>query len=122
MTTTEDVHEIRCSAKHNVGFYVRAGKQFLLGTRGKDGTPGKSGVDVIQMSGLGSAISTCVGAVGRITSSKIATITKIETGYPLMSSKGEEGEQPRGVALVKVTLKVNPESRLQTHEEEAPEQ
>ena len=109
---TAEVHEIRCSAKHNVGFYVRAGKQFLLGTKGKDGAAGKSAVDVIQMSGLGSAITTCVGAVGRITSSKIATITKIETDYPQMSSK-DEGEESRGVALVKVTLRVNPESRLQ---------
>ena len=93
----------------------------MLGTKGKDGAPGKEGVDVIQLSGLGGAISTCVGAVGRLASSGVAQVVKIETGYPTLK-QGETSddldETSRGIALVKVTLKVIPESRNRKHEEE----
>jgi len=126
MTSAQDIPEVRCSAKNNIGFYVRAGKQFLLGTKGKDGSPGKEAVDVIQLSGLGGAISTCVGAVGRLTSSGIAKVIKVETGYPILQSKerveqDEEAKEAggRGVALVKITLKVIPESRKQPDVEES---
>ena len=109
----EEAPEIRCSTKNKIGFYVRACRQFLLGTKSRDGSEPKQPVDVIHITGLGSAITTCVSVAGNLQNRNTAKIVKVETAYPQVkaSSEAEGKRDDRGVAQIKITLKVIPEAR-----------
>jgi hypothetical protein len=101
---SDKVTEIRCSTKKNASFYAKASKDLLLGSKGK--TP----LETIDLVGLGSAISICVGAVSRLTSSGVATVENIETGFPVLESQDKSGNE-RGIASVRVRMHVNPANR-----------
>ena len=112
-----DMPEIRCSSKQNTGFYVRTGRQFLLGTAGRDGEPGKVPVDEIALTGLGAAITHCIGAAARLEKAGVARIIKVTTDFPKLK-QDEDGRPDRGVAQIRIELRVIPESRKNAHHHE----
>merc|ERR1719159_96583 len=97
------VTEMKVSNKKGIGFYIRAASSFLKGveaqeaSEGKDAVEAKEPVDELKISGLGEAINVAVAAAARVEADKLATIQKIETQYPEMTSG-------RGCAQIVITV------------------
>merc|ERR1712110_1273229 len=86
------ITEMKVSMKKGIGFYVRAAIAFLKGieARETDGdkpaTEAKTSVDDLRISGLGEAINCAITVAVRMERDGLATIAKIETNYPDMTS------------------------------------
>ena len=88
--------EIKCSSKHSVGVYVRTAKNYIIGKEG-------DARDILTFSGLGSAISVCIGASTRLEKDGLVCVEKVETDLPEM--KGDD-QVLRMVPHMKITMKV----------------
>merc|ERR1712050_185915 len=92
--------DMKVTNQKPAGFYVRAAKSFFTGVEDKEGNK-KEPVCVLNISGLGEAISTAVAAAANVEKEGLATIHKIETGYPDMEGKG--GSQ-HGCSRIMITM------------------
>eukprot|EP00930_Biecheleria_cincta_P051490 TRINITY_DN3667_c0_g1_i11.p3 TRINITY_DN3667_c0_g1~~TRINITY_DN3667_c0_g1_i11.p3 ORF type:complete len:104 (+),score=27.63 TRINITY_DN3667_c0_g1_i11:111-422(+) len=99
-----DIMEMKVSSKKPANFYVRSAASFLKGidakaaSDGKEAVEAKPPVDVLKISGLGEAIDVAVTAATKAQADGLATIEKIETSYPEMTSG-------RGCGHIVITLK-----------------
>eukprot|EP00929_Paragymnodinium_shiwhaense_P016190 TRINITY_DN1243_c0_g2_i1.p2 TRINITY_DN1243_c0_g2~~TRINITY_DN1243_c0_g2_i1.p2 ORF type:complete len:104 (-),score=45.20 TRINITY_DN1243_c0_g2_i1:131-442(-) len=99
-----EVMEMKCTMKKPVGFYIKSAQAFLKGvdaveaTDDKEAKEAKPPVEEMKISGLGEAINAAVSAAVRAEAEGLATITKVETLYPEMTSG-------RGCAQIVLTLK-----------------
>jgi len=100
------VMEMKVSTKNGPGFYIRSAESFLRGTEAKEAKDGKEAVeakppvDVLRISGTGDAINAAITAATRCQLDKLGTITKVETGYPELTSG-------RGCAQIVITVTRN---------------
>lgn len=69
---------MKVSIKKSAGFYVKLAQSFFAGSAGKDGKENPP-VDLLHISGLGSAINVAASVATRIDTEGWGTITKIET-------------------------------------------
>lgn len=95
--------EMKVTNKKGVGFYVRAASSFLTGVEAKEAADGreameaKAPVDTLTISGLGEAINVATAVATKLESESVASIAKVETGYPDMTSG-------RGCAQIAITM------------------
>merc|ERR1719454_267092 len=96
---------MKVTMKKSAGFYVKSTISFLKGvdakaaSDGKEAVEAKPPVDELKISGLGDSISTVVACAMRAQADGLATIAKVETGYPTMPSS------ERGCAQMCILLK-----------------
>merc|ERR1719284_1444419 len=96
--------EMKVSMKKGIGFYMRAATSFLKGIDAKPAEgdkpaiEAKPAVDELKISGLGEAINCAVSVATKVEADGLATVTKIETNYPEMTSG-------RGCAQITITVK-----------------
>mmetsp|Transcript_47671 Transcript_47671/g.83939 ORF Transcript_47671/g.83939 Transcript_47671/m.83939 type:complete len:101 (-) Transcript_47671:138-440(-) len=95
--------EMNVTNKKGIGFYIRAASSFLKGieaqeaAEGKEAIEAKDPVDELKISGLGEAINVAIVVAARAESDQLASIAKVETAYPEMTSG-------RGCAQIMLTL------------------
>jgi len=88
--TVEGVVNMKVTTKKSVGFYIKSAKSFFTGTEDKDGNK-KEPVCVLNISGLGDAISTAVAAAAALESEGLGQVKKVQTSYPEMGGGGGKG-------------------------------
>merc|ERR1719221_505019 len=98
--STPGMVDMKVTTKRSIGFYVRSAKNFLTGIdEDKDGKK-KEPVCVLNISGLGEAITRAVAAAAAVESEGLGTIKKIETSYPEL----ETGGSSRGCPRINITI------------------
>eukprot|EP00929_Paragymnodinium_shiwhaense_P008600 TRINITY_DN112557_c0_g1_i1.p1 TRINITY_DN112557_c0_g1~~TRINITY_DN112557_c0_g1_i1.p1 ORF type:complete len:115 (-),score=50.72 TRINITY_DN112557_c0_g1_i1:372-716(-) len=97
--TTPGVIDMKVTTKKSTGFYIKSAKSFMTGVTDKDGNA-KEAACVLNISGLGEAISSAAACAAAIESEKLGVIKKIETSYPGMASGGTS----RGCARIAITI------------------
>mmetsp|Transcript_26993 Transcript_26993/g.61365 ORF Transcript_26993/g.61365 Transcript_26993/m.61365 type:complete len:112 (+) Transcript_26993:88-423(+) len=98
--STPGMVDMKVTTKRTIGFYIRSAKSFLTGIdEDKDGQK-KEPVCVLNISGLGEAITRAVAAAAAVEAEGLGTIKKIETSYPEM----ETGGSARGCPRINITI------------------
>ncbi|CAK0845842.1 unnamed protein product [Prorocentrum cordatum] len=97
-TSTPGVVDMKVTTNKSAGFYIRAATSFLAGVEAKDGKEAKEPVCVLNISGLGDAVSAACSAAAAVESKGLGYIKKIETSYPEMEGSG------RGCPRVLITV------------------
>lgn len=96
----KDKVDMKVTNQRSAGFYVKTAKGFFEGTEDKDGNK-RDPVKELTVSGLGDAINNAVAAAAACEREGLATITKIETAYADVQSRGVT----RSCATVSIALK-----------------
>mmetsp|Transcript_2841 Transcript_2841/g.6453 ORF Transcript_2841/g.6453 Transcript_2841/m.6453 type:complete len:109 (+) Transcript_2841:70-396(+) len=96
--TTPGKVDMKVTTKKPPNFYIRSAKSFLTGIETESGK--KEPVNELTISGLGEAINAAVAASMAVVGDNLATITKVETSYPGMTTNGAE----RGCPRIVITL------------------
>merc|ERR1712050_553204 len=96
----DEAVDMKVTNQKPTSFYIRSAKSFFAGVEDKDGNK-KDPVSILNISGLGEAISIAVAAAANVEKEGLATIQKIETGYPDMEGKG--GAQ-HGCSRIMITM------------------
>jgi len=97
MSNVSDEVEIKVTAKRAIGFFIRAGKNFM------EGTDQKKPVKTMKISGLGTAINCAASVATALQRDGIAKITKCTTSYPSMETD-HAGVPGRGVPHLLVEM------------------
>lgn len=98
----KDTVNMKVTTNRSPSFYAKAAKGFFEGVETKDGEK-KEPVNNLIISGLGDAINTAVQAALACEQEGLGKITKVETSYPDMQSRGIT----RGCSAITIKLKKN---------------
>lgn len=96
----KDVVDMKVTNQKSASFYVKAAKGFFQDAEDKEGNK-RDPVEVLNISGMGDAINTAVAAAVACKKEGLAVISKSETSYVDVESRGVT----RKCAAIRLTLK-----------------